>query len=106
MPEEIGSATADTTNSYADLIKVKLAQTKTLGKFLIWLKENNVNAIKFKILGSQDDTNYEELKAETVLAKNASTFELVAWPWLYVKVQHKADSGGSQGKTTCIISGS
>jgi hypothetical protein len=79
-----------------------------MSKLLFYLKEENTNAVLFKIHGAQDEdfTYYEDLKAETTLAKNSRTYETLSEPWLYVRVLHKAASEGSQGKTTCIISGS
>jgi CTP:phosphocholine cytidylyltransferase-like protein len=95
-----------TTNEYAALITV--AVPPQIGSLLLYLKEENTNAIMFKIQGAQDEnfTYYEDLKSETTLAKNGETYETISEPWLFVRVLHKAASEGSQGKTTCIISGS
>jgi len=95
-----------TTNNYAAAITV--AVPPQISKILIYLKEENTNAILFKIQGAQDEnfTYAEDLKSETTLAKNGSTYETLTEPWLFIRVLHKAASEGSQGKTTCIISGS
>jgi hypothetical protein len=87
------------------LISVKVPPQ--IGKLLIYLKEENTNAVLFKIQGAQDEdfTYAEELKAETSLAKNGSTYETLSEPWLYVRVLHKAAVADTQGKTTCIVSG-
>lgn len=79
-----------------------------ISKLLIYLKEENTNAILFKIEGAQDEDFVvaEELKAETALAKNGSAYETLSDPWLYVRVLHKAAAEGVQGKMSCIISGS
>lgn len=92
-----------TTNDYADLIAVEVPTF--VKEVLIWLKEENTNAIKYIIYGSQDNSRWETLLAETVLAKNGSTYETVKEPWLYLKVQHKASVGGTQGATTCFMTG-
>lgn len=99
-----GVSSVDTTNDYADLIQVNLLNLDA-SKILIWLKEEDTNAIKYKILGSQDDSRWEELKAETIIAKNGSDKESLTDAWLYLKVQHKASVADTQGKTSCIISG-
>jgi hypothetical protein len=78
-----------------------------VNKLLIFLKEENTNAIKYKIQGAQDEnfTYCADLKGETSLAKNGSAYETLTEPWLYVRVQHKAAVAETQGKMTCIISG-
>lgn len=87
------------------MISVKVPSQ--IGKLLFYLKEEDTNAVLFKIQGAQDEdfTYAEELKAETSLAKNGSTYETLSEPWLYVRVLHKAAVAGTQGKTTCIVSG-
>jgi len=72
---------------------------------LVHLKENNTNAIKFKILGSLDAATWETIKTETTLAKDGSVFETFSDPWLYVDVQFMANVADSQGKLTVNISG-
>jgi hypothetical protein len=73
----------------------------------LFLKEENTNAILYKIQGAQDEdfTYNKDLKGETTLAKNGDSYETLTEPWLWIRVLHKAAAGGSQGKTTCIISG-
>lgn len=99
------ASSVSTTNDYAVLVSVQVPSH--ISKLLIYLKEENTNAVLFKIEGSQDaDFAYaEELKAETTLAKNGSAYETLTEPWLYVRVRHTAAVDGNQGKTTCIISG-
>ncbi len=94
-----------TTNDYAALITLNVPPH--IGKLLFVLKEENTNAILFKIQGAQDEdfAYYADLKGETTLAKNGSTYETLTDPWLWVRVLHKAASAGNQGKTTCKISG-
>ena len=107
MTEKIKEVSSvPTTDNYAELISVKVpAQVDQL---LISLKEENTNAILFKIQGSNDPdfAVAEDLKAETTLAKNGSAYETVEEPWLYVRVLHKAAVAESQGATSCVISGS
>ena len=95
-----------TTNDYAVLVTVKVPPQ--ISKLLIHLKEENTNAVLFKVQGAQDENfaNPEELKAETALAKDGSAYETLTDPWLFVRVLHKAAEEDAQGKTSCIISGS
>jgi hypothetical protein len=96
-----------TTDDYAVLISLKVPPQ--IGKLLFYLKEENTNAVLFKIEGAQDEdfVYASELKAETLLAKDGvADPESLTDPWLYVRVLHKAAVAESQGKTSCIISGS
>lgn len=95
-----------TTNDYAVLVTVKvLPQTSEL---LIFLKEENTNAVLYKIEGAMDEdfVDVEELKAETLLAKDGSASKALSESWLYVRVLHKAAVAEAQGKTSCVVSGS
>ena len=68
--KEVSSIT--TTNDYVELISVKvLPQTSQL---LVFLKEENTNAVLYKIEGAQDENfaDPEVLKAESTLAKDGS----------------------------------
>ena len=95
-----------TTDSHAELISVKVPPQ--VNQLLIRLKEENTNAILYKIQGAMDPdfTVAEDLRAETTLVKNGSAYETVEEPWLYVRVLHKAAVAESQGATSCVISGS
>ena len=107
MTDKIKQASnVDTTNDYATLISVKVPSQ--VSKLLIHLKEENTNAILYKIQGAQDvDFSVtEDLEAETTLAKNGSVYETIGEPWLFIRVLHKAAVADSQGKTSCVISGS
>jgi hypothetical protein len=95
-----------TTNEYEALVTVKVPPH--LDKLLVHFKEENTNDILFKIQGSQEElfATAEELKAETTLTKNGSTYEVIDEPWLYVRVLHRAAVAGAQGKVSCVVSGS
>ncbi len=102
--KEVSSIT--TTNDYVELISVKvLPQTSQL---LVFLKEENTNAVLYKIEGAQDENfaDPEVLKAESTLAKDGSASVPLSESWLFVRVLHKAAAEGVQGKTSCVISGS
>jgi hypothetical protein len=107
VPEKIKeSSNIETTNDYAAAITVQIPPQ--ISKLLIRLKEENTNNILFKIQGSMDEefTDVEELKSETQLTKNSSTYETLGEPWLFVRVMHKAAVADTQGKTSCVISAS
>jgi hypothetical protein len=108
MTEKIKEAlNVATTDDYAVLLSVKVPPQ--IGKLLFFLKEENANAVLFKIEGAQDESfvYVKELKAETLLAKDGvADPESLKDPWLYVRVLHKAAVAESQGLTSCIISGS
>jgi hypothetical protein len=95
-----------TTNDYAALVTIKVPPQ--MDKLLFHLKEEDTNNILYKIQGAQDEdfAVAEELKGETALAKNGSTYEVVDEPWLYVRVLHKAAEAEAQGKSSCVVSGS
>jgi len=105
MVREIGRVESVlTTDNYVDLIAVELPRHDPANLLLIWLKEENVNAIKYTVFASNDGVTWETVKAETIIAKDGSTWESVSDPWIVVKVLQKASVGGSQGRSTCIIS--
>jgi hypothetical protein len=107
MTEKIKEVSSiDTTNDYATLVSIKVPSQTS--KLLIHLKEENTNAILYKIQAAQDEdfSNTEDLEAETSLAKNGSVYETIGEPWLFVRVLHKAAVADAQGKTSCVISGS
>jgi hypothetical protein len=95
-----------TTNDYAVLVTVKVLPQ--ISELLVYLKEENTNAVLYKIEGAQDENFVyaEELMAETSLVKNGGTSKTLTGSWLYMRVLHKAAVAGVQGKTSCIISGS
>jgi len=96
-----------TANDYAVLISLKVPPQ--IGKLLFHLQEENKNAVLYKIEGAQDEdfVYAQELKAETLLAKDGvADPESLTDPWLFVRVLHKAAVAESQGETSCIISGS
>jgi len=87
VTEVIGHVSAKaSTGAYVSAVLVPVPpQIKNL---LVHIVEKNVNAVKFKILGtSRDGGKQETLKAETTIAKNGSTYETLTEPWLFIDVQ-------------------
>jgi hypothetical protein len=95
-----------TANDYAALITVKAPSH--ISRLLFCLKEEDVNDVVFKIEGSMDQSFVVavELKAETFLGKDGVVFETLSDPWLYMRVLHKAVVAETQGRTSCVVSGS
>jgi hypothetical protein len=80
-----------------------------VNRVLIHLKEENTNALKYKILASNEATysasRVKTLKAGTVLAKDGSVYETCSDAWMWIDVQFCANVGSSQGALTVNISG-
>ena len=89
------------TDPYASAVKVTVQQGGN--RVIIHIKENNANAIKYKILTSPDDVTYETLIADILVAKNASAYEVLSDPWLYIDVQLANNVAGSSGTGTVFI---
>ena len=106
MANLIGSVNSKiSTNDYVSALKLGLSSIK-YWNFVVHLKEDNTNAIKFKILASIDQVTWETIKAETTLAKDGSVYETLSDAWLYIDVQFKANVADTQGKLTVNVSGS
>ena len=93
-----------TTNAYVSALKVQVPTQ--MQKVMLHLKENNVNAVKYRVLGSMDDSVYEEVIAEATLAKNGSIkLDAITDPWPYLDLQIKASVEDAQGSVTAHCSG-
>ena len=104
MTELIGTKPAHaTTSAYVSALKVKVPPH--IKGLLIHLAEDNVNAVKFKILGSSDDSRYEMLKGDTIIAKNGSTYETLTDAWLWVDIQVKDSVAETHGSVTVNVTG-
>jgi hypothetical protein len=86
------------TAGYLDLLVLDIPPYVT--KLSIYLKENDVASVKYKILGSMDGVVYGyEITGETGIAQDADTYETpttnakLSDPMLHVKVQI-IDGGG------------
>jgi hypothetical protein len=84
---------------------LKIEVPSQITKVLVHLKEQNVNAVKYKILASADDVTYEILKDETSLAKNGSVHETCDDPWRFFDVQIKSAVAGIHGTVKATIAG-
>jgi hypothetical protein len=71
----------------------------------VHIKEHNTNDIEYTILGSNDDVTYETLVPTTDLAKNASKYEILSEPWLYINVQIRDNVAATHGKADISIGG-
>ena len=108
MTEKLGSATLATNSStvYRDLLEVDFPAWAQGLSFR--LKENNTNNVKYKIQGTLDEVNYEDIQTETALNKNAATYKTpsvnikLCDPWISVRVQILTASGTSHGNVTAV----
>lgn len=108
MPELIKDALAVASVSgyiSACLVGSSLLVPPRGSKVIIHIKEKNVNAVKWKILGTVDGSIYEEVAAEQTLGKAASDYEVIDDPWLGYDVQIKDSVGGSHGSVDIHVTG-
>jgi hypothetical protein len=98
-----GTVTSNVDNTYHSALLQKLPTQ--CSSFIVALKEQDVNALKYKILGTADGLTWWEEKAETVLAKNGSYSQIISNPWVLLDIQVKASVGGSQGTVKVDIAG-
>ena len=97
-PVSVSPADYTTTASYVDLGKID-AEGKTRVVYTI-LNAHAANGIKWKVLGSVDDTTYVELEAEAVVAALASSSWVASateTSYRYFKVQTKDEGGAAHG---------
>jgi len=92
-----------TGNAYASALTFKVpGQT---GKMMVHAKEQNVNAIKWMILGSIDNANWSEEMAEASIGKNGFGVHEITKAWLYVDVQVKSAVAETAGSVSVAVSG-
>ena len=91
-------ATQETTDAYADLTNSKLDAYEHNTVCYVIKNTDGANSIDWKVLGSNDDSEYVEVQAEAAVAAGAvGTFLTATAYYRYYKVQIKATVGGSQG---------
>lgn len=104
------SATKTSANAYADILNENVPGDLPAG-VAVFLKENNVNAIDYKVDGTFDGTNWVAIKAETGIAKNGSDQVLPSAeaklkdPWLKIRVQIKSQVAETHGNVTATLTG-
>lgn len=98
----VGSQT--TTNSYVDHSGSKIdAATKSLVAMVI-KNTGGSNGVKWKVLGSIDDSTYVEVQAEATVAFGATGTFTTATPYYrYYKIQVVDASGGSHTTVTASV---
>lgn len=102
-----------TLTSAADYVSMGVITVPaSIKKLLIQLTEKNVNAVKYKILASNDlatDGTLSEpvtLKAETTITKNAAADPATLEDaWRYVEVQFADNVAATHGSLKCVITG-
>ena len=95
-PVSVAPANLTTTAAYADVGKID-AEGKTRVVYTI-LNAHASNGLKWKVLGSVDDTTYVELEAEAIVAAAAVDSWVASateTSYRYFKVQVKDETGDS-----------
>jgi len=94
--EKTGQATTD---SYASLLKSKLTELSKVS--VVVSNSHGSNSIKYKVLASNDPdgaaASFAEDKTEATLAAGAAERYVLTGPFVWVDVQVRAATGGSQG---------
>ncbi len=92
-----------TSNLYASALKIKVPPQTS--KMMVHLKEQDVDVVDWKILGSIDDRNYSEEMAEAEVAQDGFDVHEITKAWLYVDVQVKSAVEDFSGEIAVAISG-
>lgn len=110
MPDKLKEKTAASVNAYAALVSLKVPDA--FNELLFLVKENNVNAITYKIQGAEEsdfsdaiDLEDEIGDTEFAVLKNGSSYQTLSDPWTYVRIMHKSTAPGAHGNTTGKILG-
>lgn len=82
-----------TTDSYVDSDHASFNKQQDI--VILEILNTGSNALHFKILASNDYSNWYTLKVETSLAADGKTYETCTDPWLYFKFQVKSASAGN-----------
>jgi len=62
---------------------------------LIYIKENNVNAITYSIDGSVDRVNWERILTDEAIAKNGADYQTNTDAWKWLRIQIKSTAAGT-----------
>ncbi len=104
MGDILGTKTQTSTDTYTTILKLGEISAN-IHTITFSLKEQNVNAVKYKILGSNDDSTYETLQAETVIAKNGSDWQTISEPWRYIDVKIQTSVSPNPGSVKIVAAG-
>jgi len=104
MTDLVASAGPITTgDAYASALKVRVPAQ--MSKLMVHIKENNVNDVDWKILGSIDDVIVFEEMGEDAVSQDGSAVHEITKAWIYVDVQVKSAVGDNSGEIAVAISG-
>ena len=93
------------TNTYASIVKAENCQSSSI---IVSIKENDVNAVTYKVLVSVDGVTYFQLPnsdTEFEVAKNGEDYQTIDGYWRFVDVQIKSTVAGLHGNVNCVVSG-
>lgn len=97
----VGPVTSAT--DYASALKLHVPPQTS--KMMVHIKEDNVNAIKWTILGSIDDVFYSEEMAEASILKDGFDVHEITKAWCYIDVIIKSTVKDVHGKALIAVSG-
>lgn len=90
-------------NAYATKLGAYVYPWKNI---LIYIKENNINAIEYSIDGSMDDDEWHNLVTDQDIARDGDAYEtIINNAWAYIRVQIKSDVAGTHSTNTDITIG-
>ena len=103
MPRTLGYVRElGTTNNYASALKLKLGASAD--RLTVHIKENNVAAVRWKVLSSLDDVVYETIRDEEIVLQNGSDYDTLTDLWRYVDVQVISNVVDVPGVVTIYVS--
>jgi len=93
-----------TTSDYVRVIHQKIPPGAT--ELVIDFKEKDTNAVKYKILVGQKETdvNREIGATDEVILKNGNDYQVVCGSWVWVDVYVADNASGSHGIVDVIVS--
>tara|TARA_Y100000310_G_C20552636_1_gene748899 strand:- start:466 stop:822 length:357 start_codon:yes stop_codon:yes gene_type:complete len=97
------TTTGTTTDAYVAVQETDVAAFRTTIHYV--KNTGGANGLKYKIEGTIDGSNYEELKTETTLASGVDYFETDTDAWDSIKISVKAAVGASQTTYSVTVKG-
>lgn len=67
---------------------------------LVYVIENNVNAITYSIDGSMNGSDWERILTDEAVAKNGSDYQTLTDAWVWLRIQFKSTAAGTHSTDT------
>jgi len=92
-------------NTWGDVLEIEVPDP--FNNLLIYVKEGNANALKWRVRGSSDHVNYKTLTSggERTIAKDGDDYETLSDAWRWVLVQAKTAVDSAWGLISVYFSG-